>query len=187
MRLTTEYREEKRGVLTGNKDFYLVCTVAFNEQERAIIEQRGLYKHTISVPSDKPLPTRAGDFLSRIIRTAGLLLAIAGLLTSCSAEITKNGHGGTNTGVAVGILLLIAGIALFVYGKWRDREANKREANDYQELTVGRLLTNPTFMVHAYSITQAREFEEEVKGTFKLAAEGIRASSVIPEQDTHEF
>jgi len=186
MQLTTEYREEKRGILTGNKEFFLVCTVAFNDQERAIIQERGLYKYTISVPSDRPLPTRAGDFGSAVMRGAGLFLTIAGLLTSCTAEITK-GSGGTDTGVAIGVTMLIAGIALFVLGKWRDKQSYAREANPDQTIAVGRLLTNPTFMVHAYTIAEARQYEEEVRAILKQAAEGIRANSVVPERDTHEL
>jgi len=183
MKLKVEYREEKSGVLKGTKDHYLICHVEFTEEERAIIQERGLYDHFVHVPSDRPLPTVAGGFGSRAMRITGLIMAPIGLLGSFAHLVSKRnlGDGG------LPFWLLFIGIGLVVWGVYRDRQAVKRIEDPGQKLTTRRLLTNPDFMVHAYSLQQAREYEEEVREQLKVMAEAIRSNAAVPEMTSYDL
>ena len=74
MKLTTAFRDQEVGTLKGTKHHYLACHVDFSTEERAIIQERGLYDIHVAVPSDIPLPTRGGDFVAMLMRLAGIIL-----------------------------------------------------------------------------------------------------------------
>lgn len=184
MQLKTEYREEAVGILKGTKHHYLVCHVDFSEQERAIAQERGVYDLFVTVPAGTPPPTRAGDFKSMLMRWAGIILAPLGLLFTCDQYLAPAHMEGAG---ATPALMLVAGVALVAIGKWRDIQATRREANPDQTLTVRRLLTNPDFAVHAYSLAEARSFEEVVRNELGSLAQAIRANAAVPERNTYEL
>jgi hypothetical protein len=181
--LTTAFRDQSASAFSGAKNHYLACHVDFTDEERAIIQERGLYDFHITVPSDTPLPTRGGDFSSMLMRGAGIVLMPLGLLIACAAAMSPAGAGG---GIP-GALMLIAGIALFAFGKSKDIQANRRDTNPDQTLTFRRLLANPDFVVHAYSLQEAQMFEGGVRETLSGAARYIRENAVAPGQKTYDL
>ncbi|MGB7102523.1 MAG: hypothetical protein WBD95_27635 [Xanthobacteraceae bacterium] len=85
MQLTTGHREEISAAFSGNKHHYLSCHITFTNEERAVIDERGLYDRlSILVPADTPPPTRAGNFLSKAMALTGLVLTALGALFSCA-------------------------------------------------------------------------------------------------------
>ena len=184
MKLSTEYREESVGTLKGTKDHYLVCHVEFSEEERAIVQERGLYDLSVTVPTDKSLPTRTTAVGFRLAKVAGMILTPLGLLFSCAQFVSPakmEGAGGTP------LLMLIIGVGLFTFGKYREMQALKVEANPDQMLTIAGLITNSDFLVHAYTPSQAREYEEAVRGAFGDLVQTIRASAPVSEKNTYEL
>ena len=190
MRLTTYYREERVGTLTGNKEFFLVCQVQFSDEERAIIQERGLYDQTVSLPSGTPLPTRMLGWKLTVMHYAGLILGVPGFLIAGSGLLGL-GAGGATAGAVVtalfGLILLAAGVYLFVYVKMRDREARRRIESDDQQLSLRALLRSGMFKIHAYTMAEAREYDQEVRTRLGYLAEAIRDNSVVPEQGSYEF
>jgi hypothetical protein len=184
MKLSTDYREEAGATFKGTKDHYLVCHVEFSEEERAIVQERGLYDQFVLVPSDAPPPTRVGDFKSMLMRVAGIILAPLGLLSCCVQFVKPAAMAGAGLTPAI---MLIAGVALFTIGKWKDIQANRREANPDQTLTIRSLLTNPDFVVHAHTPSEAREYEETVREAFGDLAQTIRKSAPVSEKNTYEL
>jgi hypothetical protein len=181
MQLTTNYREEATGVLKGTKQFFLICKIQFSEQERAIIQERGLYEEYIGAPADTSPPTRSGDIGAFFLRLAGIICMPLGLLASC-----VTGLAGSNASTPLFMLFLV-GIGLFVVGKLKDRSANRRVDNPTQHLTVRRLLTNPQFVVYAPALDIARMYEESVRNQLKQLADILRANVVVPETNTYEL
>lgn len=181
MRLTTDYREQPTGVLQGTKCFFLACHVAFTEEERAVVQERGMYDEFIEVPSDRPPPTRSGDFGAVAMRVAGLILIPVGLLTGF-----VTGIAGSNLATPLYFLAVI-GIALFVIGKMKDRAANKYDENPNQRLTLRKLLANPEFLVYATALDVAKMYEEQVRNSLQQISQLIRESVVVPEKNTYDL
>lgn len=183
MRLTTNYREQTTGILKGTKQFFLVCNVQFTDEERAIIQERGLYEESIEAPASTPPPTRSGDFGAMLLRVTGVIFMPLGFLASCVVGIT----GGSSSASSLWFFLFLGGITLFVVGKMKDRAANRREDNPTQRLTVRRLLSNPEFLVYASALDVARMCEESVRQQLKGLADIIRANAAVPEANTYEL
>jgi hypothetical protein len=181
MQLTTSYREQSVGVLKGTKSFYLVCHVNFTAEERAVIQERGMYDENIVVASATPPPTRAGDFGAAAMRGVGLLLMVGGFLGSCATGIA-----GSNASTPL-FGLFILGVILFVVGKMKDRAANKREENPAQTLTLRQLLANPEFIVYAPALDVAKIYEEHVREELSKISHVIKQSVVVPEKNTYDL
>jgi hypothetical protein len=181
MQLTTDYREQTTGVLKGTKCFYLNCHVTFTEEERAVIQERGMYDESIDVPADTPPPTRSRDLCAMALRVVGVIAMPVGFLASCATGLAGSNASGPFFD------LFILGVILFVTGKMMDRAANKREDSPAQQLTLRRLLANPTFVVYAPAIDIAKVYEELVRESLKQVAQTIRASVVVPERNTYDL
>lgn len=184
MRLTTEYREETTGILKGTKQFFLVCHVEFNQAEKAIAQERGLYDSlSITVPAATPPPTRAGDFVAFGLRLLGIIIMPVGLLASCGSGLA---HYDSNT-VSNWFYLFILGVVLFTIGKLKDRKANRRAENPDQILTLRKLLTNPDIIVWAETVQIGKHYEEVVREELQVLAHSIRDNAVVSEQNTYEL
>ncbi len=85
------------------------------------------------------------------------------------------------------MLLFFIGLGLFIFGKLRDRSANKREANPEQRLSLRRLMDNPHFECHAFTLDEARSFEHEVREALGILAQRLRDNIVVPEKNTYQL
>jgi hypothetical protein len=184
MKLSTEYREETVGVLKGRKDHYLVCHVEFSDEERAVIQERGLYSQFITLPADRGLPTRMGAYGLRAMKVIGMIIAPIGLLISCAIATSPSTYGADGT---IAFSTLVVGVGLFVYAKYTERQNEKLMDNPEQKITIGSLLTKPDFLVHSYTPAEAQAYEEEVRTTFQSLAYAIRESAPVPEKNTYEL
>jgi len=84
-------------------------------------------------------------------------------------------------------VLLVASIGLFIFAKIKAHEVAKLETTDTQRITLRQMLNQPTFMLHAYSMLQAQEFEEQVRGDMTNVASILRASAAVGETNTYEL
>jgi hypothetical protein len=182
MKLTTDYREQAVGALKGSKEYYLVGTVEFTNEEHTVAQERGLYDIYVNVPAATAPPTRGGDFLSMVMRGVGLILAPIGLLSSCAGSLS-----GSHSAGPLGMLVFFAGLGLFIVGKLRDRAAYQRVANPEQPLSLRRLMANPHFECHAFTLDEARSFEHEVREALGILANRLRDNIVVPEKNTYEL
>lgn len=184
MQFTTNYREQATGILKGTKQYFLVCKVQFSNQERAIIQERGLYEESIATPAATPPPRRSDDFTAMLMRIGGIILSPIGLLLSCTQIVKPSAMAGAGVWP---MFMLIAGIALFTVGKLKDIQANRRQKNPEQQRTLRQLLSNPEFIVYAPALDIARMYEETVRGQLKQLADIIRANVAVPESNTYEL
>jgi hypothetical protein len=182
MKLTADYREQAVGTLKGSKEYYLVGTVEFTNEERTVAQERGLYDIYVDAPAATAPPTRAGDFLSWIMYVGGVILTPIGLLYSCVGSLA-----GSNSAGPLGFLLFFVGLALVVVGKLRDRAATKRYENPDQKLSLRRLMDNPHFECHAFTLDEARGFEQEVREALSYLAKRLRDNIVVPEKTSYEL
>jgi hypothetical protein len=182
MRLTTEYREKAKG-LSGSKEYYLVCALEFSQEEQTVVQERGLYDYELYLPAPSPPPTRGYDFVSMLMRVAGVALVPVGLVVSCASSIS----GAPPIVSFLGLCGFLGGIVLFFVGKNRDNEATKRLEEDFRGYKLRYLMPRVTFQAYAPSITEAQEHEAHIRAALAFLAEKLRASTVVPEKNTYEI
>jgi len=161
VKLTVAYRDKPAGGFSGTKHHFVAFHTELSNEERAIIQERGLYDHYVSVPSDTPPPTRSGDTLAFIMRLIGIILFPLGVLFMLVGTL-KPGAGAASS-ANTGWTMIIIGVVLFTIGKIKDIRANKRVANPEQKLTFRRMLTTPDFIVYANSLQEAQSLEADVR------------------------
>lgn len=183
MQLKTSYREE--AAFNGVKHHYLSCHVAFTNEERTVIDERGLYELSILVPPDTPPPTATGNFLANLMKFAGVILVPLGLLFSCAQAVRPDKMTGAG---ATPFLMLFAGVALFVTGLWKGRQAERHLfCGGIRTFTLRKLLSNPDFIVYAPTIDKLHETENEIRERLKEIIGRVRANTAVPEQNVYEI
>jgi hypothetical protein len=181
MRVTIEHREATSGVIANHKDCYVDCTVEFNEEERAIIKARDLYRDGFTVRAATPLPSTTQFYGTNILRTGGRLLLTGGIVYMVYSSFT---HPATEP---LGGLLFIVGAALEIYGWLRSRWEDKRIDTSEQEITVKGLLANPRFTVHAWNPAAAKGIEQGIRDDLAALKNLIADSADIRAKQSFEL
>jgi hypothetical protein len=184
MQLTTEYREDKARPTSGTKNFYLFCRVQFSHEERAVIQERGLYTVSFQLPSATPVPSDSS--IEWVRRIGKVLMTIGGIVAAFSglAACTQNLQGFSPI---PGIIVALIGIAVLVFGASKFIKAEKTYLGTGQVITVRRLLVDPEFLVHASTIDQAKAVEEMVRDKLAVLSQQIRDNTVVPEKNTYDL
>src|SRR5215831_7941598 len=131
MRVTLEHREETMG-LTGRKECFIDCNVAFSEEEKAIIRTRDLYDQGFTVRTSTPVPTQTAVVSTGVLRLIGRILIVVGFIASF-----KTDYG----------FLFFIGVGFEIYGWLRTRREDKRLESNEQRITIKQLVNNPKFTV----------------------------------------
>jgi hypothetical protein len=173
MRVTIEHRETASGVLGNHKDCYIDCRVEFSEEEKAIIKQRDLYSQGVTVRTSTPMPSRVQFFNTNVIRAVGFILALTGIVL---------GIAGTGFG-----FLFFVGAGLFIWGFIRTRREDKRFETAEQEITVKKLLANPSFTVHGWNPAAAKGLEQDIREELVSLKNLIQNSAEIQAKQTFEL
>ena len=181
MRLTTEFRGAPARLLSAAKDYNLCCHVQFSNEERAIIEERGLHALSIELPPDLRPLSAPREFGIGLIHPVARLMIVGGLLYGMFVEGLA--HVNTNFGAPI----LFIGIGLELFGWFKRYETNKKLSTDTQTITLGGLLSNPDFVVHSDSPDGARFREAETRENLAQLSSRIKAAAELPAQATYEL
>jgi hypothetical protein len=188
MQLTTEYRDKPVGVMTGDKSFFLVCTVTLTEEEKAIAQERGLYNYHIEVEQDVSLPR--GFVASGCGAGLGLVvfLPVGAFVFLTQAFFQKFAPWQYSpSGQVFGLVMALIGGSLWGYDYISSTEYEKRKEDPYLRITLGQIIMQPTFVIGAVTNLQLREHEATVREQLKSLAELIRESAPIGESNTYEL
>jgi hypothetical protein len=181
VRVTIEHREATGGVTGSRRDYYIDCTVHFSEEERAIIKARDLHREGISVRAATPLPTKAALGGNFALFAIGPPMIIGGLLYGLFGE----GLAGIKTNVAFPILLI--GLVCTFSGFVRFQRGSKRAEAPEQTITMGQLLSTPTFTVHASNPASAKGIEDGVREKLTYLRNLVSNSADISTRRTFEL
>lgn len=181
MRVSIRHREEPGGITGQRRTYFVDCTVAFSEEERAIVRARDLYGHDIVVRAAVPLPTQAGLIGTGLTRTAGWLLVIGGPTVGIVGAISKAG------GEGLGYLMLFVGIGLVIYGRKRAVKQEHRILQPEQSVTVRRLLSNPLFTVHVLDPAHAKAVDADIRAKLVELKTIIQGSAELQQAQTFEL
>lgn len=183
LQLTTEYRDKPHGVMTGNKNFYLVCTVTLTEEEKAIAQERGLYGYHIAIEQHPVLP-RAFAAMGCLGGLGKVVLLPLGLLVFLVARFVP---GGTAGGQITGLIMAIVGGFAWRYDYQSITQYEKQKLDPYQRITLGHMIIQPTFVIGADTNLELRDHEATVREQLTTLAELIRQSAPIGESNTYEL
>jgi hypothetical protein len=179
MQVTLRHRQAAPG------SFFVDCEVQFSEEEKSIIQHRGLGKHTIEVPSG--IPHGSGVHPDAFIARMAVYP-----LTFC---------------LIVGVVLLLIGIAehqalpwavfwlaIWIGGALYFRFAHQRHAASQKDqiIPLQRLLSNSVFTIAATDINEARYREDKVREVLKdmkqfLVGNAVVGNVALKEVETFEL
>lgn len=155
MRVTIDHREVPG--LLGKTNFYVDCTVAFSEAEKAVIRNRQLGRHSISVFADIPIGAGIipGGYVAWGLTIVSRLSFIVAPVTMVLAAAHVIGEGWMVLAVAVAV-------AAFAYKHWASRRWTKSVSD--REITLNELMRTPKFTVHALDAYVAQNMEKSICG-----------------------
>lgn len=181
MQVTIRHRQED-GLLPTKKRHYVDCTVLFSEEEKAIIQERGLGRHYIVTDPDVAPPVRSHRRLGILLQVLAPFVLFGGCVAGLGMAIAGNGRGGDS----VGGFMLFAAVAMFFGGMALKRYYRIAQLPD-QQITLGRLLSNPTFTSLAIDNARAKALDQALRETLTRLKEGLFANRDIKEAETFEI
>lgn len=181
MQVTIRHRQED-GLLPSKKLHYVDCTVLFSEEEKAIIQARGLGQHYIVTDSEVPPPPAAHRPLSTVLKVLSPLVFLGGCVSGIGMTIAGNNHGGD----LVGGICFFAALAMLLGGIALKRHVRVAE-RPQQTITLGRLLSNPSFSAYAFDNARAKVLDLEIRETLTRLKDGLLVNRDIKAGETFEL
>lgn len=181
MRVTIRHRQED-GLLPNKKLHYVDCTVLFSEEEKAIIQARGLGQHYITTDSEIPPPSGSQRTLSTLLKALSPMVFLGGCVSGFGIMVAGKGHGGE----AVTCLSFFAAVAMLLGGIAMKRHVRVAE-QPQQTITLDRLLSNPSFSAYAFDNARAKVLDEELRETLTRLKEGLLVNRDVKEAETFEL
>jgi hypothetical protein len=163
------------GAAGTKRNYYVDVETLFSEEEKGIIQARGLYGHNFTIGPAIP-PRSFGHFVGagwlrgvyRIILVVGVIVAIA--------------YSG-----ALGGLLFFVGIVMGITGFIMDRRGTIEESNPPQTLTLRRLLDNPRITIYAVDPADAKTVDDQLREHLADIKNLIEESAAIRAKETFEL
>ncbi len=177
MRVTIEHRDEAAGVIGTKRNYFLDCCVDFSEAEQALIRERGLQKHHVTVDDVLPITPNVQD----VKRSYTLKMAIAAgvsLVGILWAGIVKGSLQ------VWGPLMFVSGAGYAVYSLYRYLVPPYAPMD---ALRLDFLLKHRRFSIRVGSPTQSKEMEQEVYNSLQSVKEFMEGSVELGSARTVEF
>jgi hypothetical protein len=150
VRVTVAHREEHSGLAGSGRRYYVDCEVLFSEEEKAIIKERDLSRHQLTVEPPVPPPV-AWHYPAAIV-----MRSIAPFLLVGSCVI------GLAIGDKASAPLFFLAIGLFV-GSFFLKRKTKRAELKTQIIPLRQLLDDPRFTLYALDPSQAKTIDDTVR------------------------
>jgi hypothetical protein len=150
MRVTVVHREERLGLTGARRRYYIDCEVLFSEEEKAIIKERDLWRHHLSVDPPVPPPVRWHYPAAIVMRVVAPFMLL------------WSGIWGLVLGGAVGVPMAFLAIGLFV-GSFYLKRRNALAELKTQTVPIGQLLDNPYFTLYALDPSVAKRIDDTVR------------------------
>lgn len=180
MRVTIKTREEG-GLNPRKKSYYVDCTVLFSEEEKAIIQSRGLGQHYIAVGAEVAPPAPSSQTLSTLLRALSPFVFLTGCVAGAGMEMAGN-----RAGDSVFAFTFFAALAMYFGGVALKRHI-RIAAQPQQHITMQRLLLNPSFSVYAFDNATAKTIDVEVREALTRLKDGLLANARIAQPETFEI
>ncbi len=169
-------------MLPSTKHFFVDCTILFSEKEKAIIRARGLGRHYFEVGADTPPPRTWHEPLSRFLKAGAPLLFLVGCTAGIGISIAGNGRGGD----ALTGFSFLAALGMFLGGIAVSRHIGVA-ARPTQIVTLGQLMSNPSFSVYAIDNASAKAADLDIRAALERVKSGMLANAEIEPAESFEL
>jgi hypothetical protein len=186
MRVSIDHRQRTTG-LGSQKSQFVICTVQFNEEEKAIIAVRGLLDHIIVLDPPSPPPSRREYMTAGILQGFAPLFAIigAGLIFLSIYDAMSGGRSGGSYG-ALGALLLIGSPIGWAIGFLMDRSIDIRFTHPKQHITVREMLLR-RFTVYSPDPAYSDLVVEQIRERLAILKSVISGSAEMGQKQSYEL
>jgi hypothetical protein len=159
------------GLVPSKKHFFVDCTVLFSEEEKAIIHARGLGQHYFQIGSNVPPPATWLRPLAALLKAASPLVFLAGCVAGIGMSIAGRGDAVIGFTFFAALGMLLGGIALNRHASVAEKPA--------QTITLGALINNPSFSVHAVDNATAKAVDLDIRAILEQVKSGLLANAQI--------
>jgi hypothetical protein len=181
VRVTIKTREED-GLLPAKKLYFTDCTVLFSEEEKAIIQARGLGQHYFVVDPEVPPPRGSHRLLSIWLRALAPLVFLGGCVSGIGMTIAGNSRAGDGlTGFC-----FVAALAMYLAGIAMKRHVRIAE-QPQQTITLQQLLGFPTFSIYAIDNARTKVVGQELRTILARVKDGLLVNRDIEQAETFEL
>lgn len=181
MRVTIKTREED-GLLPSKKFYFTDCTILFSEEEKAIIQARGLGQHYFVVDAEVPPPRESHRLLSLWLRGLAPVVFLGGCVTGIGMTVAGNSRGGDGlTGFC-----FFAAVAMYLAGFAMKRHVRIAD-QPQQTITLQRLLGNPRFSIYGIDNARTKVVGDELRAILARVKDGLLVNRDIEQAETFEL
>jgi hypothetical protein len=173
MRVTFELQKD-------GKNFVLLSTVEFSEEEKAVIQQRGLSEKRLAFGNRSPVGSgiQEGGISSASMQLFARILVLVGFITIPFSVIRMLPE----------LFPFIFFIGAFVVYRLR-KVGEHRNTVSYETrlVTLGKLIANPTVRSYTTDPSASKALEENIRNQLTVLKEVITDSVTIPAKQTYEI
>lgn len=174
MRITVAHREERYGFLGARRRYYVDCEVLFSEEEKAIIRERDLFRHHLTVDPPVPPPVAWHSGAAKVMRAVAPYF----LMAACG--------GGLAVGTPLGMPLLLISGALF-FGSFFLVRKNEIAELKTQPIPLQQLLDAPCFTLYALDPARAKAMDDTLREKLARLKRLLLDSIALREAETFEL
>jgi hypothetical protein len=157
------------------------CTVLFSEEEKAIVQARGLGQHYFVTDSEVPPPSSSQRTGATLLKALAPVVLLVGCMSGIGMSLAGNGRGGDGV---TGFSFLTA-LAMFIGGIAMNRHVRFAE-QPKQNITLQRLLANPSFSIYALDNATAKVIDTDLRATLGRVKDGLLVNMQISQPETFE-
>ena len=184
MQITLRHRELPDG------SCYVDGRIEFSEEEKAIVVTRRIgNQYALNLPSAFPQgsgisPYGFGAGFLKFIGWTGIIIGVLSI-PGMIAEFGRNQPVPGTIMLIFSLLCLSGGIGAFV-ARSRQQALHTASFSD-QTISLGLLLANPVFTVHAPSRDSANSYAQEIRGQLRMIKDGIMRHAEQKATETYEI
>jgi hypothetical protein len=179
MRVTIEHRQKTTGLGSAQSQF-VDCLVLFSEEEKAIINVRGLKDHVVVLDPPRPPPTHREYMTAGVLRGFSPLAGMIGLGLLLSSIFLGGKYA------AFGGLLLFGSPIAWATGFLMDRSMDIRFTHPKQHVSIRSMLSGP-FTVHSPDPAYSDLIVEQIRERLTILKHTIFDSAEIRPKEMYEL
>jgi len=181
MRVTIEHREQSAGIIGADRNYYVDCTVRFSEEEKAIIQARGLHGHVIIIEPPTPPPTQSQYMTAGALQAFSPFAGVIGAGLIFLSIFTRSDYG------PLGGLLMVGAPFMWAFGFMMDRRIDYRFKHPKQHVAVRSLLNGNTFTVHSPDPAYSDILDDQIREQLARLKYTIMGSAEIKQKQSFEL
>ena len=169
MRVRIDHHDEAAGLIGTNRRYLVDCSVEFSDEEKAVIQTRGLRNHFVDLPDNVIVAAHVEDvrrgYMRKLLIAAGVCLL--GLIV---APLTARG------GTPVGPLMFFGGGGYAIYALYKFLVPPRTKLD---RVRLNFLLSHRRFVAEATSPAMSKAMEADIQGSLEALKRFLDGSAEL--------